>query len=189
MHVGYRFFPKIKRHRVQTLRRVFSVAMLALLTGCATPLITNTPEFEAKIRHDVPLKDEKIIFRHEASLILGSDGFDVFDLLAERFSVGDGRYFEDKLRPYVPFVGVVVLTDKAYRFLRFDKNKQVYRNTFSMPYTQMRNVELRTLGLGRRLVITVDKGTFTTEVINGDHVNQEQSQQAYETIRQHIQNK
>jgi hypothetical protein len=87
-----------------------------------------------------------------------------------------------------PFPGVVVLTDKAYHFLRLDKVSQVYRDTFSLPYTQMRNAELRKLGLGRRLVITVDKGVFTTEVASGDLINQEQSQQAFDTIQQYMQN-
>jgi hypothetical protein len=101
----YSFLPEVKCHYAKAFRLVFSFAMLVLLTACATPLITNTPEFEAHIRRDVPFKDETIIFRHEASLILESDGFDFFDLVSERLSIKDGSYFQDKVRPNVPFSG------------------------------------------------------------------------------------
>jgi hypothetical protein len=150
-----------------------SPVLFLLVAGCATPLKTDTPEFEAQLRTDLALGAQELSFVHTSVLSPGSTGYGLISMLDEKMKQADGRG---------PQAGVLVLTDKVLHFAKLDGTH--YTDAVKLDYSAIKNVEFKSFGLSRRIIVSwAEDDSLSLKVFTGGMVDRDESQRAFDILQ------
>jgi Bacterial PH domain len=119
-----------------------------ILTGCASFGPLGTSGFESKILEDIQEMKSPIIYESPASFMHAIDGYNFagVPLMLQYKPSKTGTY-----QSYVVGEGIIVLTEKKLFFVKWYKEK--YQKYWDLDYENITDLEIRSFGLGRRLVL------------------------------------
>ncbi|HZQ73618.1 MAG TPA: hypothetical protein VFB08_11930 [Burkholderiales bacterium] len=141
--------------------RLLGMALLALLAGCVTFGPYGTADFEPTLRRDAPMVEGKIVHQVPGRLLYGIDGFNFVDNMAVKSPIFHGGRTESG-------IGLFVLTEDKVHFVVWRDEK--YQHGWDLAYKQIQSLEVRALGLGRRLVVKLDAdpGVTSFDIMSDD---------------------
>jgi hypothetical protein len=167
------------------LKMFISGCLMLLLTGCASFGPLGTSNFEPKLRQDIPSLEGQIIYQAPASFLNAVDGYKFSDLGQLRPQYEPLKYGTAQI--YQVGEGIIVLTEHKVYFVKWRGEK--YENYWELDYKKITTIEIRSLGLGRRLVIEFDDVpyvvSFDVATDSGQRIDQQRTITVCQLIAQH----
>jgi hypothetical protein len=113
--------------------------MGALLASCASFGPLEKGQFESKFRQDVKVSDNSVVFYSPAVSLPGVVGYEMPGMLMAK---------------KVSTPGVLILGSESIYFVIWRNEK--YQDQWRLSYKDVEKLELRSLGFGRRIVISYE---------------------------------
>ena len=132
-----------------------TVIITMLLAGCASFGPLGTTAFEPTLRRDVPSVEGKLTYQSPASLLYAIDGYEFWGNAAVHWPI----FAQDRS---IIGEGIVVLSEQKLYFVKWFRER--YQLLWTLDYKKITSVEIRSLGLGRRIVITFDEEPQVTSL-------------------------
>lgn len=155
-----------------------------LLAGCASFGPLGTVNFEPKLRQDIPSVEGQLIYQGPAGFLNAVDGYKFSDLGQVRPQYEPLKNVTDQL--YEVIGGIIVLTDHKVFFVKWRGEK--YEHYWDLDYRNITAIEIRSLGLGKRLVIKFDEVpyvvSFDVHTDSGQHIDQQRTMTVCQLIAQ-----
>jgi len=155
------------------LKLIFFVATLCvLLAACASFGPLEKGQFEPKLRQDVHVSDNRLIFYSPAVSLPGITGYEM-----------PGVFMTNKVK----MSGVLILGSENIYFVLWRKEK--YEDYWRLSYKDVEKLDLRSLGFGRRIVIQYGNESkivsFEVSDDSGEFIDRERSENVCKLIEQH----
>jgi hypothetical protein len=144
------------------VRLIALFLVCGVLSGCGTIGPIVKPDFEEVVRRDVPGLEGKIVHRAPGVLLYGVDGFNLFSMWAATSPVfAQGRF---EAGP-----GIFAFTEKHLYFAMWQREK--YELVWGIEYDKITSIELRSFGLGRRIVLSLNIDPKVTSLHISDNMS------------------
>jgi hypothetical protein len=134
-------------------RLIFFVAALGmLLAACASFGPLERGQFEARLRKDIHVSDDTLIFYSPAVILPGVIGYEMPGVL---------------MASKVKAAGVLILGSENIYFVLWNEEK--YEDYWRLSYKDVEKLDLRSLGFGRRIVIRYENESKVESIdVTGD---------------------
>ena len=151
------------------------IAIFMMFSGCASYGPVTTPDFAPKVRHDMPEILGEFVYQSPGVLSRGTDGYKYWSMVYPKAKDAGGH-------------GVILLTDRGMHFLRWAGDK--YFQIWEAKYSKIVSVEIRSLGLGRRIVLDIDDEEYMTSIDvatdSGQRIDKERTKKVCEIVASYI---
>jgi hypothetical protein len=125
-------------HRIPIFHLLAVLVITLLVAGCVAIGPVGSQDFPQMVERAVTKADGKILIYGSGNWHPNQNGFPALDFM----------------HPYPePYPGILVITNAAVLFLKWDEQKKTYITLKRLPFTELTSVSLASSGLTRRIVL------------------------------------